>query len=51
MLSSSQVAESYVGAYVSFKFEANSVRIGDTMMFEKRVKQEKTDSEKIDGKV
>ena len=37
--------------HVSFKFEANSVRIGDTRMFEKTCETGKTDSEKIDGKV
>ena len=37
--------------HVSFKFEANSVRIGDTRMFEKTCEIGKTDSEKIDGKV
>ena len=36
--------------YVSFKFEANLVRIGDTRMFEKTCETGKTDSEKIDGK-
>ena len=37
--------------YFSFKFEANSTRIGDTMMFEKTCETGKTDSEKMDGKV
>ena len=37
--------------YFSFKFEANSTRIGDTMMFEKTCETGKSDSEKIDGKV